>query len=97
MGIEYIGDKEKRNSPCTCGSGLKYKKCHGDPAKLAVVKHIANEAMLIMIAWAKLEDLSMGFNCEDYGKVLDNPDLVLPRFYKQFILREPLECSGETN
>jgi SEC-C motif len=24
-----------RNDPCPCGSGRKYKKCHGDPVKLA--------------------------------------------------------------
>ena len=24
-----ISDKIGRNSPCPCGSGLKYKKCHG--------------------------------------------------------------------
>lgn len=30
-----IGDKKKigRNDPCSCGSGVKYKKCCGDPAK----------------------------------------------------------------
>jgi uncharacterized protein YecA (UPF0149 family) len=22
-----------RNEPCPCGSGKKYKKCHGDPAR----------------------------------------------------------------
>ncbi len=22
-----------RNQPCPCGSGLKYKKCHGDPSR----------------------------------------------------------------
>jgi preprotein translocase subunit SecA len=30
--------KEKKvgpNDPCPCGSGLKYKKCCGNPAKLA--------------------------------------------------------------
>jgi len=26
--------KPERNDPCPCGSGKKYKKCHGDPAKL---------------------------------------------------------------
>jgi hypothetical protein len=23
-----------RNAPCPCGSGLRFKKCHGDPVKL---------------------------------------------------------------
>lgn len=25
------GDKVPRNAPCPCGSGRKYKRCHGDP------------------------------------------------------------------
>ncbi len=27
---------QKRNDPCPCGSGLKYKKCHGAAAPIAV-------------------------------------------------------------
>jgi preprotein translocase subunit SecA len=25
----HSGQKVGRNDPCPCGSGLKYKKCHG--------------------------------------------------------------------
>ena len=25
----HVGQKVGRNDPCPCGSGLKYKKCHG--------------------------------------------------------------------
>jgi uncharacterized protein YchJ len=25
----FIDDKYERNEPCFCGSGRKYKKCHG--------------------------------------------------------------------
>jgi preprotein translocase subunit SecA len=25
----HVGKKVGRNDPCPCGSGLKYKKCHG--------------------------------------------------------------------
>jgi preprotein translocase subunit SecA len=25
------GSEQSRNSPCHCGSGKKYKRCHGDP------------------------------------------------------------------
>ena len=28
-GGEYAGTP--RNAPCPCGSGKKYKRCHGDP------------------------------------------------------------------
>jgi preprotein translocase subunit SecA len=27
--VKREGDKIGRNSPCPCGSGKKYKKCHG--------------------------------------------------------------------
>jgi len=26
---QAVGDKIPRNAPCPCGSGKKYKKCHG--------------------------------------------------------------------
>jgi preprotein translocase subunit SecA len=28
---EAHGSEQSRNSPCHCGSGKKYKRCHGDP------------------------------------------------------------------
>jgi len=85
VGIQIVKDKERLNEPCSCGSGLKFKKCHGDPAKLAVVKHIANEAMLIMIAVAKRDNLNIDFGFEDCDKVINNPDFVLPKFIEQFL------------
>ena len=30
------GQKTGRNDPCPCGSGKKYKKCHGAKARVAV-------------------------------------------------------------
>ncbi len=85
MGFRITENKERRNEPCPCKSGLKFKKCHGDPAKIAVVEHIANEAMLIMIARAKVENRNVEFDEEDYGELLSNPELVLPRFIEQFL------------
>ena len=82
--LKSLKTKRKRNQPCTCGSGLKFKRCHGDPAKLAVVKHIANEAMLVMIAKAKVENLSIEFYEEDYDKFISNPELVLHNFNKGY-------------
>ncbi|MEP6758921.1 MAG: SEC-C metal-binding domain-containing protein, partial [Actinomycetota bacterium] len=29
---QAVSDKTPRNAPCPCGSGLKYKKCHGAAA-----------------------------------------------------------------
>jgi preprotein translocase subunit SecA len=31
--IDATGGKPGRNDPCPCGSGRKYKRCHGDPAR----------------------------------------------------------------
>ena len=32
QGTVVIGEKVGRNEPCPCGSGKKYKKCHGEAA-----------------------------------------------------------------
>jgi len=29
---QAVSDKVPRNAPCPCGSGKKYKKCHGATA-----------------------------------------------------------------
>ncbi len=78
-------EKQGRNDLCTCDSGLKYKKCHGDSQKLQIVKHVANEAMLIMIARAKVKNTNIEFDEEDYEAVVDNPEFVLPKFIEQFL------------
>lgn len=41
--------KVGRNEPCPCESGLKYKKCHGDPVKQMVCSRVANEKMVELI------------------------------------------------
>lgn len=33
-------DKANRNAPCPCGSGLKFKKCHGDKDKIGQIKDL---------------------------------------------------------
>jgi preprotein translocase subunit SecA len=35
--IDATGGKPGRNDPCPCGSGRKYKRCHGDPARRSKV------------------------------------------------------------
>lgn len=84
MGFELTSDKEKRNELCSCESGLKFKKCHGDPRKIGVVQHIANEAMIIMIAYEKRKRDEL--SDEEYEETINNPDFVIQRFYEQFIL-----------
>jgi preprotein translocase subunit SecA len=31
--LDANGSEPSRNAPCPCGSGRKYKRCHGDPAR----------------------------------------------------------------
>ncbi len=50
-----------RNDPCPCKSGLKYKKCHGDPVKIAMVKHAAEVAMNHLI---QNERIKKGIICK---------------------------------
>lgn len=38
-----------RNDLCICGSGLKFKLCHGDPLKKAVCNRIVDEKMMELI------------------------------------------------
>lgn len=48
MGIN-VKHKVGRNEPCPCGSGLKFKRCHGDVLKQAVCDRVANEKMVELI------------------------------------------------
>lgn len=45
--------KVGRNERCMCGSGLKFKHCHGDPQKVAVCNRVANEKMVELIVAEK--------------------------------------------
>lgn len=50
MGLLIKGGKSPpRNEPCPCGSGLKFKHCHGDPLKQAICNRAANEKMVELI------------------------------------------------
>ncbi len=33
---QAVSDKIPRNAPCPCGSGRKYKQCHGRPGAVAL-------------------------------------------------------------
>jgi len=41
---------QPRNTPCYCGSGLKYKHCHGDAVKQEECNRVANKRMVELIA-----------------------------------------------
>lgn len=50
MGIQFTEKEPGRNDPCPCKSGLKFKYCHGDGVKKAIVNKAANEIMEGLIA-----------------------------------------------
>jgi len=61
MGLQLRGKEPGRNHPCPCGSGLKYKQCHGDELKLAICNQAANEKMVQLIFEEKLRK---GLTCK---------------------------------
>lgn len=42
-------NQQGRNERCKCGSGLKFKKCHGDPTKIQQAMAVADETMIQLI------------------------------------------------
>jgi len=53
--IRYNGPPAGRNDPCTCGSGLKFKHCHGDHLKAAVCNRVMMEKMVELIIVEKIK------------------------------------------
>jgi hypothetical protein len=48
-----LGQARARNQKCQCGSGLKFKHCHGDQEKRQKVSTIANLAMTVLINYRR--------------------------------------------
>lgn len=66
-----VGGREPgRNDPCPCGSGLKYKHCHGDTEKLQTVRKFAVALMGQLIRRTKMEKgmIPWPFTCNACGK-----------------------------
>lgn len=62
MSINSIGSKQPgRNEQCPCGSGLKYKHCHGDNLKQQECNYLANLHMLELIL---NEQIKRGLKCK---------------------------------
>ncbi len=55
------GKKPKRSDPCSCGSTLKYRDCHGDGDKQRLCNEIVRQYMLSLIAE---EMIKKGIMCE---------------------------------
>lgn len=50
MGVQIKGgQKQRRNEPCSCGSGINFSDCHGCPMKQAICNRVANEKMVELI------------------------------------------------
>lgn len=56
MHLQLKGNQQPgRNDLCPCGSGLKYKICHGDPGKRAVCERVMMEKMVELILREKIK------------------------------------------
>jgi len=78
MGVQIKGGKSPpRNNPCICGSGLKFKYCHGDPSKVAVCNRVANEKMVQLIVQEKKKRglIPMNYKCNTCGHTFDEPGI----------------------
>lgn len=65
--------KVGRNEKCPCGSGLKFKHCHGDEMKQAVCNRVANEKMvqLILAEQVKRGIRKLKYICNNCNKQFD--------------------------
>ena len=77
MGVQISGGRPSNpNGLCPCGSGLKFKYCHGDPVKQALCSQIANEYMAGFI-WQEQKKRGLvpyDYICNDCGEGFDKPN-----------------------
>lgn len=77
-----------RNDPCPCGSGKKYKKCHGDSNYVAprtekstpVVRNLLERNLVLLYAIADVFGLKRGFRWKDLKRNISNEQVA--RFYR---------------
>jgi len=78
MGVQIKGGKSPpRNSFCPCGSGLKFKYCHGDELKKAVCNRVANEKMVQLIRKEQKKRglIPKDWKCNNCGHTFDEPGI----------------------
>ena len=78
MGVQIKGGKSpSRNLPCPCGSGLKFKHCHGDELKKAVCNRVVNEKMVQLIREEQKKRglIPRNFKCNNCGHTFDVSDV----------------------
>jgi hypothetical protein len=76
-----------RNDPCPCGSGKKYKKCHGDSNYVApkersapVIRTLLERNIVLLYAIADIFGLKRGFRWKDLKRNISNESVA--RFYR---------------
>jgi len=85
-----------RNDPCPCGSGLKFKRCHGDPALRQTAQRIANHMITLLIVERSHEAGLANANetIEAIDKLVKSANNHLPdsvRFVANYDVEEPVE------
>lgn len=87
MSLTIKGGKEPgRNDPCLCGSGLKFKQCHGDPVKKMICERVVSEKMIELIMVEKFKKKLI--TEEQYKAFLDkknNPEPVEEREVEEML------------
>ena len=78
MGVRIKdGKSPPRNSPCPCGSLLKFKYCHGDVLKKSVCSRVANEKMVQLIREEQKKQgvIPRDYKCNNCGHTFDKPSV----------------------
>lgn len=71
MSRTIVGGREPgRNESCPCGSGLKYKHCHGSSVKQQIVQKFAAALMMQLIHREQMERglVPWPYTCKSCGK-----------------------------
>jgi len=71
-----VKHKVGRNDPCSCGSKLKYKFCHGDEIKQMLCNRVANEHMAGLIRQEQIKRgiLKLPWLCNKCGEQFIEPN-----------------------
>jgi len=89
-----------RNDPCPCGSGLKFKKCHGDPVLRQTAQRIANHMITLLIVERSHEAglANAEETIEAIDKLVNSANNHLPdsvRFVTNYDVEEPKESEPD--
>ena len=92
------GQQPGRNEMCPCGSGLKVKRCHGDPVLKQAAARISNHMMLLFIT-ERLHETGVAGPVEieqTIKKLVESADRMLPDSVRLTTNYEIQEGEAET-